>query len=85
MKTITLEQATDVLKQIARGEVPEPSVITLDGRPVVALVPLDELDQENWALMRNPDFRRMIDESSRQVRETGGIPHEEMRRRFGLD
>jgi antitoxin (DNA-binding transcriptional repressor) of toxin-antitoxin stability system len=84
MKTISLEHATDVLNEMARGEVSEPSVVTVDGRPIAALVPLDDFDLENLSLMQNADFRRLLEESSRQMRETGGIPHEEIRRRFGL-
>jgi FtsZ-interacting cell division protein ZipA len=41
-------------------------------------------DQENAALMRNPAFRAMLERAQRQVEETGGIPLDEMRRRFGL-
>lgn len=84
MKTISLEHARDTLIGMARGEVSEPSVVTVDGRPVAALVPLDDFDLENLALMQNADFRRLLEESSRQRREKGGISHKEIRRRFGL-
>ena len=84
MKTISLEQATDRLTEIARGETTEPALVVVHGRPVAALIPLDELDVENLALMNNPDFVQMLERSRRQVRETGGIPLDEVRRQLGI-
>ena len=84
MKMISAEDATDAVNRLARGEATEPVVVTVDGRPVAALVPFDELDLENLALRKNPDFIAMLERARRQVRETGGISSEDIRREFGL-
>ena len=84
MKTISLEQTRATLDQIARGEAVEPVIVVVDGRPVAALVPLDELDLENAALMSNPAFLQMLEQSRRQVQQTGGLSVDEVRRQLDV-
>jgi antitoxin (DNA-binding transcriptional repressor) of toxin-antitoxin stability system len=84
MKTIDIRQATDQLHAIARGDISEPTLVTIDGRPVAALLPLDELDRENLSLAKNRDFRRMLDRSRRQVQESGGVSMDDVRRELGI-
>jgi prevent-host-death family protein len=78
MRTVTaadVEADLDTfLDDVAQG----PIVITRDGRPIAALVPLeDQEDAERLSLAHNPDFRRLLDEARERVGRTGGMSEEE--------
>ncbi len=55
-----------------------PVIITRNGRPVAALVPvLEDEDLEQLILAYTPKFRQLIEAADRRIKETGGIKHEE--------
>lgn len=83
MKTIELVNATAPLLEYARGLGEEPLVLTEEGRPVAALVPVEDADLETLALSTNPQFIALIERSRARQRKEGGIPPEEMRHRWG--
>jgi antitoxin (DNA-binding transcriptional repressor) of toxin-antitoxin stability system len=59
-----------------------PLVLTNQGRPVAALVPIENADLETVALGTNRQFLELIERSRARVRAEGGVSSEEMRRRF---
>jgi prevent-host-death family protein len=56
-----------------------PVLITKNGRPKALLlsVPEDEEDLERFLLAHNPKFMKILEDAERNIRETGGIPHEQ--------
>ena len=55
-----------------------PVVVTRNGHPVAALVPiLDEDDLEDLVLAYSPRFRAILETAERQIQQGEGIPHEE--------
>jgi antitoxin (DNA-binding transcriptional repressor) of toxin-antitoxin stability system len=62
----------------------EPVVITVDGKPVAALMALENADLEGVSLCTSPAFLRLIDRSRARHGVEGGVSSEEMRRRLGL-
>jgi prevent-host-death family protein len=84
MKSIELNQANDSLGQAVRSLAGEPIVVTEDGMPVAALVPIDELELESLSLGNNPRFLAIIDEARAQCRQGLGLSSEAVRRELGL-
>lgn len=82
MKTVEMDKATATLAEYAKDAAKGPVIVTLNGRPVAALMPIENADRETVALSTNPRFLALIERSrSRQAAE-GGISSEEMRRRL---
>jgi prevent-host-death family protein len=73
--TATLAEYT---AEIASGAV----IVTSEGRPVAALVPIENADLETVSLSTNREFLEVIERSRSRVRAEGGISSEEMRQRF---
>ena len=68
MKTISIDSSQTnlegVLREAADGDV---VFLTTDGLPRFALVPVDESDQEVFALRSNSEFMAYLDECSRRA------------------
>jgi antitoxin (DNA-binding transcriptional repressor) of toxin-antitoxin stability system len=84
MKTIELISATAPLAECARKVNHEPIILTTRGKPIVALVPIENTDMETVALSYNPKFLAIIERSRARQKAEGGISSDEMRRRLGL-
>ena len=84
MKTIEIEDAKDSLRNYAERVKDYPIVITDHGRPVAALLPLNNTDIETAALSTNPKFLALIEQSRRRQTTEGGISSQEMRKRLGI-
>jgi prevent-host-death family protein len=82
MRRIEIGNATEPLSEYAQRADAGPLVVTVDGRPIAALVPLEDTDLESLALGADPGFVDIIDRSRRRQAEEGGLSNEEMRRRF---
>lgn len=82
MRKIEIGDATEPLSEYAQNAGAGPLVVTLDGRPIAALVSIEDTDLESLALGADPGFVDIIDRSRRRQAEEGGISSEEMRRRF---
>lgn len=54
-----------------------PVIVTRNGRPAAVLLSVDEDEIERLVLAYSPRFQRMLDAARQQIRETGGIPHDE--------
>ena len=63
----------------------EPVIITVNGKPVAALVAIDNADLETVSLSTNPEFLALIERSRACQEAEGGISSEEMRRRPGMN
>jgi prevent-host-death family protein len=83
MKTIELDQATRPLAEYAQTVSEGPVVFTVGGKPVAALVSIDDTDLETISLSTNPDFMALIDKARRRQQE-GGLSAEAVRQRLGL-
>ena len=57
-------------------------VLTQNGKPVAAVVPIGDVDLESLSLGTNPDFLALIEESRRRCPPGRGISTQEMRARF---
>lgn len=83
MKTMEMDSATAPLAEYARNVNKEPVILTVDGKPVAALVPIDNADLETVTLSTHPRFLALIERSRARQKAEGGVPSEEMRRRLG--
>jgi antitoxin (DNA-binding transcriptional repressor) of toxin-antitoxin stability system len=83
MKTLEVAQATAPLADYARDMNNEPLILTMNGTPVAALIPLENADIETVTLSTHPQFLALIERSRTRQKTEGGISSEEMRRRLG--
>jgi prevent-host-death family protein len=84
VKVVKLSEATVSLAEYVRRVDGEPLVVTRAGKPVAALVPIENADLETISLSTNPKFLAIIERSRRRARTEGEIGEKEMRRRLGL-
>ena len=82
MKVIEKADATAALAAYADEMESGALIVTEQGQPVAALVPIENVDLETVGLSTNPKFIELIERSRARVRSEGGISSEEMRRRF---
>lgn len=85
MKTVEMAQATAPLAEYAEDVSKEPVILTVGGKPVAALVPLENADLETVTLSTHPQFLALIERSRTRQKAEGGISSQDMRRRLGLD
>jgi antitoxin (DNA-binding transcriptional repressor) of toxin-antitoxin stability system len=75
MKTISLAAAQEQLSNLVNTLNEGPVLLLRQGQPCAALVGLDEhFDPEAFSLGRNKRLRRLLDETCRRTKETGGTP-----------
>lgn len=84
MKRIEMAEPTAPLAEYVRVVSQEPLIITVDGKPVAALVPIENADLETVTLSTHPQFLALIERSRARQKVEGGISSEEMRRRLGI-
>jgi len=84
MKTLEIAKATAPLAEYARDVSKEPVILTVDGKPVAALVSIENADWETVTLSTHPQFIALIERSRARQKTEGGISSAEMRRRLGL-
>lgn len=84
MKTVEKERATGSLADYTEEAAREPVVVTRDGKPIAALVAIENADLETVSLSTNAKFLELIERSRARQSAEGGISSEEMRRRLGL-
>ncbi len=82
MKVVEKADATASLAEYAAKIGSGPVIVTSQGQPVAALVPLENTDLETVSLSTNRQFIDLIERSRASVRAEGWIPSDEMRRRF---
>jgi prevent-host-death family protein len=84
MMRVEMTDAAASLSTYARKAQKEPVVLTRRGKPVVALMPLDEDAWEDLLVSSHSAFRRVIRRSRARCKPGQGISTEEMRRRLAV-
>ena len=84
MKTLEMAEATAPLAEYAQDISKEPVILTVGGKPVAALVPIENADLETVTLSTHPQFLALIERSRTRQKAEDGISARELRRRLGL-
>ena len=84
MKTIEIAKARLPLADYTKEVTKEPVIVTIEGKPVAALVGIKNADIETVSLSNNPRFLVLIERSRRKQKTKGGISTEEMRHRLRI-
>lgn len=82
MKTIELSEATGALAEYAQVAAKEPVVVLDHGRPIAAVIAIENGDLETVSLSSNPKFLAILERSRTRHQAEGGISAKEMRRRM---
>jgi antitoxin (DNA-binding transcriptional repressor) of toxin-antitoxin stability system len=82
MKTVEKQEATRSLADYATDVQAGPILVMDHGRPVAALIPVEDADLETISLGTNPRFLDLVQRSRSRAQAEGGISSEEMRKRF---
>jgi antitoxin (DNA-binding transcriptional repressor) of toxin-antitoxin stability system len=84
MRKIQITRATGSLVEYARDLNGEPIILIDKGKPIAALLPIENADMETISLSTNPKFIAIIERSRAKQEAEGGISSAEMRRRLRL-
>jgi antitoxin (DNA-binding transcriptional repressor) of toxin-antitoxin stability system len=84
MKVVEKAKATATLAKFGNEIDKGPVIVTTNGKPIAALVAIENADLETVSLSLNPEFLAIIERSRARHRKEGGISTEEMRRRLSL-
>jgi prevent-host-death family protein len=82
MKVVEKSDATRTLADYTAEIASGPVIVTSEGKPVAALVPIENADLETVELSTNRQFLDLIERSRARVRAKGGVSSEEIRGRF---
>ncbi|OIN96009.1 MAG: hypothetical protein COS37_09380 [Anaerolineae bacterium CG03_land_8_20_14_0_80_58_20] len=82
MKTLDITKATAPLSDYARKIRKNPVILTQNGRPIAALISLENADAESIRLSNNKQFVALMEKSRARHKAEGGISSAEMRRRL---
>jgi prevent-host-death family protein len=84
MKTLEMTQATGELASYAPQVRQEPVVVTDRGKPVMALMSIENADLETVSLSTDPRFIALIERSRTLYKPGTGIPLEEIKRKYRI-
>ena len=84
MKTVEMAEATAPLSEYARQARKDTVVVTRRGKPLVAVVPLNSDDWEDFVVSQDPGFIEVIKRSEARYKAEGGISLDEMRRKYAI-
>lgn len=84
MKTVEMKKAKAALSKYAREAAKEPIIVMDKGKPVAAVVAIEEEDIETISVGTNPQFLALIERSRARQKAEGGITSQEMRRRLKI-
>jgi antitoxin (DNA-binding transcriptional repressor) of toxin-antitoxin stability system len=82
VKRIEISAASKPLSEYADELDDEIVILTSQDRPVAALVPLRDIDEESWALSTNDAFLNLIERAREEVRAGQTISFEEVKRKL---
>lgn len=75
MRSVKLSEVTGSLSEYAKEGLREPVVVTRQGRPVMAVMPLTPFDDwESVSLATNAKFMEIIERSRASARDRGTVP-----------
>lgn len=77
MKSASAGEAAASLQSLLDEVGDGPVIITRDGRPVAALVSIEDEDLDRFVLAHTPRFRRLLEESYESIKRDGGLGEEE--------
>lgn len=78
MKIAPVAEVKAQFSAYLKASVKGPIVVTRHGKPVAVLLSItDEEELERLLLAYSPKFRAILDTARQQIRETGGVEHEE--------
>lgn len=79
------DKATNYLEDLDKKEaVKEPIIVMDKGKPVAAVVAIEKEDIETISIGTTSQFLALIERSRARQKAEGGIPSQEMRRRFKI-
>ena len=84
MRVIEKTEATAPLAEYMAEVEKEPLIVTSKGKPIAALVPIENADLETVSLSTSRKFLELIERSRARQHAEGGISSDEMRRRLGV-
>lgn len=84
MKTLEIGKATGSLAQYAKAVRKGPVIVTRRGRPLAALMPIENTDVETATLSTHPQFLALIERARVRYQKQGGISSSALRRRLDL-
>jgi prevent-host-death family protein len=84
MKTLEIGKATGSLAQYAKSVGKGPVIVTRGGRPLAALMPIENTDVETATLSTHPQFLALIERARVRHQKQGGISSRDLRRHLGL-
>jgi len=84
MKTLDMSKAKAPLMDYAREVDREPVILTVKGKPVAALISIENADMETATLSTHPKFLDIIARARSNLKSQGGISGDEMRHRLGI-
>jgi len=84
INTVEMADATHPLSEYVQHADTEPTVITVEGKPIAVVVSIEEIDWESFALSRNPQFLAIIERSRKSSKQEKGLTSDEMRACLGL-
>ncbi|MCB9385998.1 MAG: type II toxin-antitoxin system Phd/YefM family antitoxin [Bryobacterales bacterium] len=86
MKSIELDQRQPDLAKLAEEVCGDnPIVLTRNGEAVAAIVPVDDLEVENWKLSHSATFAAILDRSRKGAQESDTLSHQEVLDLFDAD
>ena len=85
MRTVDISQAAGSLPEYGRRKRGETWVLTRRGRPVAAVVPLDDEDFFSMRLTSDPQFIETIERARARYAANGGRSLAAIRRKHGLE
>lgn len=83
IQTIEISE-THPLSQYVRNAAQDPTIITLGGRPIAAVVAFEDIDWESFSLSHNPKFLKIIERSRESQKKGMGYSSDEVREKLGL-
>jgi|SoiMetStandDraft_2_1073263.scaffolds.fasta_scaffold274706_1 prevent-host-death family protein len=84
MKTLEMKEATGELASYAAQVRRGPVVVTDHGKPVMALMSIENADLETVSLSTDPRFIALIERSRALYKPGTGIPLDEIKRKYGI-
>jgi antitoxin (DNA-binding transcriptional repressor) of toxin-antitoxin stability system len=84
MRAVEISEAAISLTEYGRKRRGETLVLVRKGKPVAAVVPLDEEDYFSMRLANNPEFIEIIERSRESARKYGTIPLAEIERELDI-